>query len=139
MFRILLCIAAFIWAAVKIKGFLVLAAIMFLIFGCSPNAYADPIGNLIAEDKVIMIEKSSELEKEFDHLVFSIPDSHCGNKSKETIPYPEEPFVCYTFANNAVECDWLIDNTRGRGLFMSYLWDDSECQWHYLFNYWDYI
>lgn len=136
MFRILLCIAAFIWAVVKIKGLLVIAAIMFLISGCSPNAYADPIGNLIAEDKVIMIEHSFELEKEFDHLVFSIPDSHCGTKSKETIPYPEEPIVCYTFANDAVECDWIVDTGyRGPLCFSSFLWHADNCQWLYLFDW----
>lgn len=146
MFKYLMYIGIFLWAVWQTKGYILIALLLLFAGGCIPTAEANwlddvygpcPEVQISAEDKVILIEKSSDYADSHQHLVFLISPSYCGNAARATSPYPEEPYICYTFADDTYECDWEVDTHRGMGLYKSYLWDDEACQWRYQFDYWN--
>ena len=87
-----------------------------------------------AEDTIILIENLND-DKPYHQWVYrSTP--YCGNAAKALSPYPWQPDTCYTFGDGSLECDWMVDTGyRGPLCYETYLWDDDDCQWYYLFDW----
>jgi hypothetical protein len=82
------------------------------------------------EDTLIYIENSSDYYYTSDMSVFDW-SYQCGDLAYFTSPYNHDPRYCYHYDDHHVECDWHF----GGGCFETWLWDDWNCEWVYLFDY----
>ncbi len=163
MFQYLFYVGAFLWAAWKIKGAIFLAILLLFIGGCNAveqTCYYDAYGDHFCtktyyfestpqptevtyvveekapEDTVILIEKWDD-DQPYHQLVYT-STPYCGNLAKTLSPYPWQPDTCCLFADGSYECDWAADTGwRGPLCYETYLWDDEDCQWYYLFDWCD--
>ena len=140
MFQYLLYIGAFIWAAWKIKGAIFLAILLLFIGGCLPTGTTEVVyvveveEEKPAEDTIIFIDNLNDGQP-YHHWVFRATP-YCGNAAKALSPYSWQPDTCYMFADGNYECDWMVDTGyRGPLCYETYLWDDDDCQWYYLFDW----